>query len=183
MTPEVFERGLKNHDSALSLRWGNAIGSWIVERRERIHPMEMKLLHLGASQVIPNLKAIEEYRSARNGCHVVAYINMLDNRVFDSLWYNDVQRWGVEMATRPLEREKRRKKEAESRMKDLDRQAGDVIHWAATKKTAVLEHEGGAEKLVNEAIGKNEPVFLGDNCHEVTLDLHGVSVVGEPQFL
>jgi hypothetical protein len=158
LSPETFERGLKNYDPALSLRWGPRVKQWVIERKgRRILPSHFRLLKFAASQDKPEPKALEEYESAKAGKYVITYASSLDNRIHDWLWQNDTRRISPdEFAKREVAKQFLPKLEREANLRELDREAISVMGWMNRKHSSEINH-GKADALVCEAMKKDAP--------------------------
>lgn len=151
MHADRFEQVLRGYDASLSLRWASLERCWVVERQERISPAERAFLEHNYLQPDPDKKRVEERISARAGKHIVLWTNTLDNRVLDSLKYQDVQRWGLEVVDRDVRAKNRRKAEWRKRSKLLAEQGSDVVHHILTKHSSEIDH-GKTDLLVNKAL-------------------------------
>jgi hypothetical protein len=106
--PVWFVRGLALLDSKLHLRWGSAVGRWVVEREGYLPPQEITFLSnrrrraLTAKELTPGdekkkawLAALtEELESAKAGRRVILYATVLDQRIFQGLMERDIQGYG-----------------------------------------------------------------------------------------
>jgi len=153
--PEGFENALKNYDPRLTLRWGETIKQWVIERHAmRMTEGEKRLLRYAATRTNPEPKAVEEWASAQAGKYVIHYVKELDQRVFDYLWARDLQRKGgakslyQSVLSFPEVRTRARKRESH----ELARQTNDVIHWALNRKSTEIQH-GKGDELMREGFG------------------------------
>ena len=159
--PEGFEQSLRNYDPALSLRWGPKVGQWVIEREGRISNGKMRFLKFASDRPDADPKAVEEFESARHGRIVIHYVKVLDRRVHDFLWANDLQRLGadkvVDAQLRGFEVAAARR-HAESN--DIARQTADALHFMLNRKSVELQH-GKADQVMSEITGRKperEPI-------------------------
>lgn len=177
MQPESFESGLRQYDPQLSLRWGNAIKAWIVERTERVSASERALLFQATRQPDAPPKAHEEWIAAKAGKHVVLYTLLLDRRVFDNLFAIDLQRHGTKVVDRHLKRAEEKKIAKQRASKALAEQGGDVINWALRKHKAEID-AGKSDELIEQALrGKKAPAAAS----KMLFDATGTPIVGKPE--
>ena len=155
--PEGFEQSLRNYDPALSLRWGPKVGQWIIEREGRISSGKMRFLKFASERPDADPKAVEEFESARHGRIVIHYVKVLDRRVHDFLWDNDLQRIG---ADKVIEAQLRGFEVAAARRRvqsnDIARQTADALHFMLNKKSVELQH-GKADQVMSEITGRKPP--------------------------
>lgn len=158
MLPDAFERYLRQHDPLLSLRFGNDVKCWIVERRaKRILPAERSLAYHATKVPKPEAKALEEWRSIMAGKRALFWTNVLDNRVLDRIRLGDLQQRGfAQLDDKFAAAEKVRRghlKDAHERA----RQAADVVYHMLNKQSSRLYH-GQADNIMADAM-KTEKGF------------------------
>jgi hypothetical protein len=176
--PNTFESTLRQFDAQLRLRWGGITKCWIVERECSIEKdLRMTLQRRGkrargllANASIPKKrrdileKEAEEGISAVKGRRIIIWTNNLDNRVFDALWMNDLQRHGVDILDYALDRkQKAAEKKRHEEYSETAREVDEVVWWAREKKSAEVEG-GKAIGVISDAFKrpyfKNQPYSL-----------------------
>ena len=114
MTRDSFEKSLKNYDPLLSLRWGNCVNAWVVDRHapKGISKALWDTLEWAVNR--PNCEPIDRERwiSAKMGKRPVLHTPVLGKHVFRELYENDIQVHGTKIVDRhmdALDKEKERR--------------------------------------------------------------------------
>jgi len=102
-----FQESLQSFDPLLSVRWGDFVQKWVIQRRSLIPDAEMKFLGnerrrlegkvaLGAEQkIVDRYKGVaEEHECARQGCRVILFVSEFSPKIFDTLALGDIRRYG-----------------------------------------------------------------------------------------
>lgn len=161
--PAWFVSALHILDPLLSVRWGDVIGQWVIERKAVIPQSEIDFLkkrlertrrmvtHPGEMNEQSLMSArrtyvgvSEEYTSARNGKRVILYTPDLNQSVYDQLVASDMQRYGgyaryldaVEVAEERREREQQRVTDNKVHAANLE--TYDMLNFMWRKKENML---------------------------------------------
>ena len=152
--PEWFIRGLISLDSCLHVRWGSAIGKWVVDRDGLIPDSELQFLTRRLARAVravagspDDIKKIafraaitEELLSAKAGRRVILYTNTLDRRIFEQLMLRDIQRYGgyaraiLELESSELAAQKAIERQQSSHNIDLGKELYDQLNFVERKK-------------------------------------------------
>lgn len=171
-----FVNALEQLDPLLSVRWGQVINSWVIERKAYVPASEIVFLERRAQRAKANLeenpqdksralmlKEIqEEYASAKTGRRVVLYAQNLDNRVFNNLVAADMAKYGGyvrfadELEKQEQEEKERKEKKYFSDLHELNREVYDVMSWMHRRKETEIEN-GRSRELMREAFKLEKP--------------------------
>lgn len=163
--PEWFVTALESLDSLLHVRWGSAVGRWVVERTGHITENEINFLvnrkrravnHVAESpddaKKLAHLTALtEELNSAKAGRRIILYAKVLDQRIFNGLMERDIQRYGgycraiIEIESAEIKAQESLDRAQESRNFDLAMQTLDEAEFVSRKKETEL-HAGRSWK-------------------------------------
>lgn len=154
-----FEKKLRTYDPQLRLRWGNAVKSWVIDRKAPMSKAERDLINFGSQHYSATPDDIEKERSAKLGCHMIACAKVLDNKILDDLMLHDLQRKGSgpnAQVRKVLESHEKRAAARRVEGHELARQTNDVLHWALNRQSSKI-HVGRSDELIREGFGAPKP--------------------------
>jgi len=103
-----FQNSLQSFDPLLTIRWGETVGQWVIQRRSIIPDAEMKFLANERGRLFKKILAgkasekqkerylgvAEEHESALQGTRVILFVPEFSPKVFDTLALGDIRRYG-----------------------------------------------------------------------------------------
>lgn len=129
-----FVKSLELLDPLLSVRWGNIIQQWVIERKSFIGNSEIEFLRrrsertskLINSKQNPSKVEISTYRgvseefiSAKDGKRVILFANVLSDEIYNTLCAGDLRRYGG-YSRYADELEAKEAREAKDKQRQLD---------------------------------------------------------------
>lgn len=161
--PEWFIRSLSALDSLLSVRWGETMGMWVIERRAVIPQSELEFLQRHESRLnIAShsadsdegrlkrnqkkwISVREERVSAESGKRVIFTSPVLSNAVFTALCHSDIQRYGgYARFADAMEAEESaaitdRQRMIDNQTKAVNGEVYDILQFVHRRKGALLD--------------------------------------------
>lgn len=128
---------------------------WVIERKASMSAGKTKFLKNASKRPGVDPKAVEEYRSAQSGKHVIHYVKELDSRVHDFLWFHDLQRQGngptsqVALELKGFDRDIAKRREVSH---ELAVRTSDVLHNALKRQSSKI-HAGRIDEVILEGFG------------------------------
>lgn len=157
-----FVISLQALDPLLSVRWGELIERWVIERKAWIGQEELRHLRRRFARLSLWVKdesraqhqlekkvwgeVGEELRSALEGKRVVLRAKDLNRETYEMLCLGDIARYGGysrladEIEKRELEEEERQENARSAYREELHRESYDVLHFLWEKRGAKLDH-------------------------------------------
>jgi hypothetical protein len=182
-----FLRSLEILDPLLSIRWGEVIGQWVIQREARIPDTEMEFLKnrrerlrrfvMGFGTDTENVKyrrtlnayvgVCEEHESAKVGKRVILFTPDLNPKVYDMLCAADMRNYGGyaryadELEAKEIAAEKDRDRIWENERKALHGEVYDQLNFIwKRKETQLLDGERNMQKLLHGRIkDSDEPLI------------------------
>lgn len=156
--PNWFVTSLQSFDPLLTVRWGDEIGAWVIERKASIPESELGYLinreaRLRYTVQFPEKRAkhfqvfqnvVEEVVSARRGKRVIMIVKNLTNQVFTNLMLADIQRYGGysryadELEAREAKAESDRQRMKDSENHAMNMEVADMMHFMWRKREDAL---------------------------------------------
>ena len=185
LAPQWFVSALQTMDPLLSVRWGDTIGQWVIERKAVIPPSELNFLirrekrtrnfvdHPPAdarpSTIATNrntwVGVSEELVSARRGQRVILFTTRLDQQIYEMLCASDIQRYGgYARFADELERKESRQATDRARMEEnswhaFNAEVADMMHFIWHKReNALLAGKRSMRELLQQP-ESDEPVI------------------------
>jgi len=164
--PQGFVRSLQLMDSLLDVRWGEAIGQWVIDRKAFIPDSEIQFLRrrkarikalvqkspkeMSAAQkqkVLDLWKQIsEELASARKGRRVIVFTKFLSPEIYNELCRRDISRYGgyARFADELERKEENAEAEAErilgNKRHAMNQEIADQVHFLWRRRETDLLH-------------------------------------------
>ncbi len=160
--PDWFIRAINALDPLLSVRWGQIIGQFVVERKAFISQFELQYLKNRAERLAllakdttrkDHKKLLDTYRgvaeeliAAQQGRRVIFFAKSITQDTYNMLCLSDIKRYGgysrladdlEEMETKA---EKKIEKAAEDRRETVNREVFDILQFLFRKRSAALDH-------------------------------------------
>ena len=157
-----FLATLQLMDASLSLRWGDTISQWVVERKgiigaDELHYLAKREARLKGWVNDPTrpkkemerqtwMGVKEEFESAKRGMRVIIFAPELTPKIFDMLALSDLQRYGGysryadEMEKIEAERDARVEREMSNKRIALNAEVFDMMNFMERKKLTELIH-------------------------------------------
>lgn len=162
--PEWFVRAINILDPLLSVRWGDVIGQWIIERKGVIPQSEIDFLtkreartrnwvtnppaDASATSIKTNQNTwygvSEELISAKQHRRIILFTQRLDNQIYEMLVAADMQRYGgyARFADEIEAKEDRERADAErvaeNKRHAFNLEVADMMHFVWRKKETEL---------------------------------------------
>lgn len=158
-----FVNSLKGLDPLLSVRYGDFVHQWVIERKGAITTNEIKYLNKrveraavilqNSADLHPNqvektratyLGVNEEVISAKQGKRVIVFAKFLNQQLYDALVLSDMQRFGGyarfadELEKAEAQREKDVERQLENKRMALHKESYDMLNFLWRKRSDAL---------------------------------------------
>lgn len=173
---EGFINSLHSFDPLLSVRWGDHIGRWVIERKAYIGDTEIWFLTrrterfrkrvTSDSDNVKFREAYDEIReeliAANNGRRVILMPKELGSQCFNALALMDINRWGgYSRMADELEKQEATQEKDQERMLANERQAlnkhsHDIMNFLWRKRLTELANGAHLHKSLKELVGTSE---------------------------
>lgn len=163
-TPSAFESAARSFDRYLSVRWGNRINQWVIERKAYIPQEEKYFLARREARTLrfskeakrsdkerAKLKEMwqelyEENVSAQNDRRVILFARWLTDEIFNSLAASDIKRYGGysryadELERREAAEEKEDRRIILNENEDTHREAFENMDFLLRRRATAIHH-------------------------------------------
>jgi hypothetical protein len=182
-----FLTSLEILDSLLSVRWGEVIGQWVIQREARIPDTEMEFLKnrrerlrrfvngFGTDRESEQYRrtwnayvgVCEEYTSATASKRVILFTPELTPKVYDMLCASDIRRYGGysryadELEAKEIAAQNDKERIWENERKALHAEVYDQLNFIwRNKETELLDGQRNMQKLLHGRIkDSDEPLI------------------------
>jgi hypothetical protein len=173
---EGFINALHSFDPLLSVKWGDHIGRWVIERQAYIGSTEVWYMRRRTERfrvrVINNPDNVafrtaydeirEELRAVENNKRVVLMPKELGSPCFNALGLMDIHRWGgysrmaEELESQEAARERDQERMLSNERQALNKQAADIMGFLWRKRLTQLANGEHLHKSLKELCNTSE---------------------------